>query len=67
MFYNKLHGSCSGTSEFYANVFQALGIPTKVMIQRTLTTFTKTDIINKSDYYSKSLNLLETGIKNGNS
>lgn len=35
MFYNRMHGSCSGTSEFYATVFQALGIPTKVMAQRT--------------------------------
>ncbi|WP_240841663.1 transglutaminase domain-containing protein [Acidaminobacter sp. JC074] len=31
MFYQRAHGSCSGTSEFYASVFQALGIPAKVM------------------------------------
>lgn len=31
MFYKQFHGSCSGTSEFYASIFQALGIPTKVM------------------------------------
>lgn len=31
MFYKRFHGSCSGTSEFYASIFQALGIPTKVM------------------------------------
>ncbi len=31
MFYRRAHGSCSGTSEFYASVFQSLGIPTKVM------------------------------------
>ena len=32
------HGSCSSTSSFYASVFQALGIPTKVMpIQSVIT------------------------------
>lgn len=37
MFYKKYHGSCTATSMFYANVFQALGIPAKVMpIQTTI-------------------------------
>lgn len=36
MFYYKTHGSCSSTSAFYANIFQALGIPTKVAMINTV-------------------------------
>ena len=42
-YYEKLHGSCSGTSLYYANIFQALGIPARVMPIQTAYDSTKHD------------------------
>lgn len=60
MFYERMHGSCSTTSSFYANVFQALGIPAKVMPYQSLVDTTKADDEKeKYDYYMETADQLD--------
>lgn len=50
MFYRRYHGSCSTTSAFYSTIFQALGIPMKVMPIATTIDTGKIDEDRESKY-----------------
>lgn len=67
-FYEKYHGSCSGTSEFYANIFQALGIPTKVLPLQTVLDVTQVDKknIESHEFISGQINALSDTIIKSN-